>query len=80
MPRGDMDNNSYPVTGFIGYGSMGSMLVIAFLEEGVLVPDQVIISTRGKSHCSALLRQYPGITIAYDNQELVQKADRSSSA
>lgn len=71
-----MDNNSDPVTGFIGYGSMGSMLVTALLEAGALAPGRVIISTRDKSRCAALLRQYADVTLARDNRELVEKADR----
>lgn len=32
--------------GFIGYGSMGSMLVNSFIEYGALKPEDIIISTR----------------------------------
>lgn len=71
-----MDSNPDLITGFIGYGSMGSMLVTSFLETGALRPDRVIISTRDKSRCEEVLERYPGLALAQDNRELVKKADR----
>lgn len=71
-----MDDISEPVTGFIGYGSMGSMLVTTLVETGAIPPGRIIISTRDKSKCTGILRQYPEITLANNNRELVQKADR----
>jgi pyrroline-5-carboxylate reductase len=71
-----MDKNTKTKTGFIGYGSMGSMLVESLLRSGALAPDRTIISTRDTSRCDAILQQYPAITIARDNRDLVAKSSR----
>jgi pyrroline-5-carboxylate reductase len=71
-----MDTITRTKTGFIGYGSMGSMLAESFLRSGTLAPDQIIMSTRDTSRCDAIIRQYPAITIARDNRDLVQKSSR----
>jgi pyrroline-5-carboxylate reductase len=34
--------------GFIGFGSMGSMLINGFIESGVLLPDQITIASINK--------------------------------
>lgn len=34
--------------GFIGFGSMGSMLINGFIESGVLLPDQITVASKTK--------------------------------
>ncbi|HEX3045741.1 MAG TPA: pyrroline-5-carboxylate reductase dimerization domain-containing protein [Bacillota bacterium] len=60
--------------GFIGYGSMGSMLLEGFISSGGLNPDEVIVSTRTKSKLETIKRQWDLIHIGQDNREVAQKA------
>lgn len=60
---------------FIGYGSMGSMLVSSFIRSGALSPDQIIVSTRTKGRLDQLKSRYGGIAIAGDNIEAARQAD-----
>lgn len=61
--------------GFIGYGSMGSMLVNGFLAAGILQPDQVVVSTRSQSKLTGLLERWP-VEIT-DNNERVAEQSRT---
>jgi pyrroline-5-carboxylate reductase len=36
-------------TGFIGYGSMGSMFIKGFIESGMLSQEQIIVTRKDKS-------------------------------
>ena len=39
--------------GFIGTGSMGSLLIDAFIQSGALLPEQIRVSNRSpESRCS----------------------------
>jgi pyrroline-5-carboxylate reductase len=60
--------------GFIGYGSMGSMLLNGFLTSGRLKPEEIILSTRTKSKLDTVKAAWNGIHTAKDNVEAVQKA------
>jgi pyrroline-5-carboxylate reductase len=60
--------------GFIGYGSMGSMLVNSFIEYGALKPEDIIVSTRTRSKLDKLKARWEGIAIAENNMEAAQKA------
>ncbi len=60
--------------GFIGYGSMGSMLVNKFIEYGALKPEDIIVSTRTRSKLDELKTSWNGIHIADSNVEIVKKA------
>ncbi len=55
--------------GFIGYGSMGSMLVNGLLTSGSLEPGQVVISNRTIAKLEDLARRWHGITITDDNRK-----------
>ncbi|MFA6226547.1 MAG: pyrroline-5-carboxylate reductase dimerization domain-containing protein [Methanoregula sp.] len=63
-------------TGFIGYGSMGSMIVQALLDKKCLEPRHVIISTRHPAALTALLDKYPSVQVAENNLALVRECNR----
>lgn len=60
--------------GFIGYGSMGSMLVTGFIKTGALAPDDIIVSTRTKSKLDPVMETWPQLTVARDNKEAAEQA------
>jgi len=51
-------------TGFIGVGSMGGMLVRAFLRLGVLTPDTVWAANRSPAKLDALTAEFSGLHVA----------------
>ena len=53
--------------GFIGYGSMGKVILDGFLLSGTLKPYEVIISNRTRSKLDHLKNKYPEIEIAENN-------------
>lgn len=55
--------------GFIGAGSMGGLLIGAFIRNGIMHPDNIIVSSRTPSKISALAQQYPGLQIAANNKQ-----------
>jgi len=61
--------------GFIGAGSMGSLLVGAFVRTGAMQPDDIVISSRTASKLSELAEQYPGLQIAATNKEAASRAE-----
>jgi pyrroline-5-carboxylate reductase len=63
-------------TGFIGYGSMGSMIVKGLLDKKCLQPDKVLISTRNPAVLTALLDKYPSVNVAENNCSLARKCNR----
>ena len=54
--------------GFIGYGSMGSMLVKGFLASGLLEPEQILVATRKPEKLKKLGND--GIKTAANNASL----------
>ncbi|HHT9159471.1 MAG TPA: pyrroline-5-carboxylate reductase dimerization domain-containing protein [Candidatus Brocadiaceae bacterium] len=61
--------------GFIGYGSMGSMLVNGFLASGTVTPDQIGISNRTMTKIESLRLQWADITITSDNRKVARESD-----
>jgi competence protein ComER len=61
--------------GFIGAGSMGSMLINAFIRAGALLPSNIAVSSRTPSKLTALAEQYPGLWIASSNKQAAMDAD-----
>ena len=61
--------------GFIGYGSMGGMLVNGFISSSLLVPDEVIVSSRTMAKLRSLPQIWPGVLIT-DNNELAAQNSR----
>jgi pyrroline-5-carboxylate reductase len=55
--------------GIIGYGSVGSMLVKRFLSTEVLQPAGLMVSTKTKSKLDDLAREFPGVGMAFNNQD-----------
>ena len=63
-------------TGFIGYGSMGSMIVQGLLDKKCLQPDNVLISTRHPTVLTGLLDKYPSVHVAQSNRALARECNR----
>lgn len=63
-------------TGFIGYGSMGSMIARGLLEKKCISPENVLISTRHPAVLAELLDKYPDVRIAENNCTLVRQCSR----
>jgi len=61
--------------GFIGAGSMGSLLVGAFIRAGAMRPDDIVVSSRTQAKLSALAERYPGLHLASSNKEAAIEAD-----
>ncbi|MBO8171471.1 MAG: late competence protein ComER [Bacillaceae bacterium] len=61
--------------GFIGTGSMGSILIEAFIEAHALLPSQIIASNRTREKVEKLASRFPGLQVATDNQEVVQNSN-----
>ncbi len=62
--------------GFIGYGSMGSMIIEGFLSSKVVKPDQIIVSNRTKSKLDDIKKEYPEIEITDNNAYLAGKCHK----
>jgi len=61
--------------GFIGAGSMGSLLIGAFIRAGAMQPDHVVVSSRTQAKLALLADRYPGLHIASSNKEAAIGAD-----
>jgi len=60
--------------GFIGYGSMGSMLVNGFISSKVLRPDDIVVSSRSLSKLEILSEKWPEISITASNRAVAQNS------
>jgi competence protein ComER len=61
--------------GFIGTGSMGSILIEAFIQSGALQPNQIIASNRTERKTVALSEKYPGLKAVRSNTEAATNSD-----
>ncbi|MDP5273038.1 late competence protein ComER [Chengkuizengella axinellae] len=61
--------------GFIGTGSMGSILIEAFIQSEALEPKQIAASNRTKSKTQKLTDQYPDLRIYPSNIEVALESD-----
>jgi pyrroline-5-carboxylate reductase len=61
--------------GFIGYGSMGSMLVNGFLTAEVIAPEEMVISNRSITKLETLTDQWKGITVSSDNRSVARESN-----
>lgn len=59
-------------TGFIGIGSMGSMLVRGFLRSGALLPQDVFAASRSQPKLDRLLADCPGIHVVSSSELAAQ--------
>lgn len=57
---------------FIGTGSMGSLLIDAFLRSGALLPHHICASNRSSSKAKSLASRHPGLQISDSNTQAVQ--------
>lgn len=61
--------------GFIGTGSMGSILIEAFIHSGAFNPEQIIAGNRTIRKAELLAETYPGLKVAQSNREVVLGSD-----
>lgn len=61
--------------GFIGTGSMGTILIESLIRSGALPPEAITASNRTFAKAARLAEQYPGISAARSNIEAVQDQD-----
>ncbi|WP_139490417.1 late competence protein ComER [Brevibacillus dissolubilis] len=61
--------------GFIGTGSMGSILINALISQEALQPSQIVASNRTPSKVEALAQVHSGLQVAYDNKDVAKKSD-----
>ena len=66
--------NKMSKIGFIGYGSMGSMLFNGFITAGKMLEQEMIVSTKTKSKLAAIQTAFPNVQIAQDNVEVAREA------
>lgn len=58
--------------GFIGYGSMGSMLLNMFLSAGVLKEREIVVATRSANRLNGLKERWE-VEIVDDNKKLIEQ-------
>lgn len=61
--------------GFIGTGSMGSLLIESFIASGALEPAEIAVSNRTHAKAQTLADRYPGMRAVYDNADAACGAD-----
>lgn len=61
--------------GFIGTGSMGSLLIEAFVKAGAMHPANITVSSRTRSRAESLVQRIPGLKLAASNVEAARQAD-----
>ncbi len=61
--------------GFIGTGSMGSILIEAFIESNAINPEQMMISNRSRDKALILANRFPGLYVADGNGEIARECD-----
>jgi competence protein ComER len=61
--------------GFIGTGSMGGLLIDAFVRSGALAPKDLTISNRTYAKAEILASRYPGMRAARANSETAECSD-----
>ncbi|WP_199617451.1 late competence protein ComER [Paenibacillus alkalitolerans] len=61
--------------GFIGTGSMGSILIESFIKTNALQPKQIIAANRTFQKAERLAAAYPGLRAARSNIEVVLESD-----
>jgi competence protein ComER len=61
--------------GFIGTGSMGSLLIEAFVRSGALQPANIVAATRTASRAQPLAERFPGLRIAASGAAVAEEAD-----
>lgn len=62
--------------GFIGFGSMGSVMIKALLDAGVIREEEVIVTTRTREKLNEFMKRYPRVEIASSVTKLAAKCER----
>lgn len=63
------------IVGFIGTGTMGCMLIEAFIASKGLSPHEIIVSNRTFTKAEALANRYPGMRAEYSNIAVAKESD-----
>ncbi|HZG78498.1 MAG TPA: late competence protein ComER [Paenibacillus sp.] len=61
--------------GFIGIGSMGSILIESFLKTNALQPSQIVATNRTFSKAESLAAAHPGLRAVPTNREVADASD-----
>ncbi|MFD1425615.1 competence protein ComER [Kroppenstedtia sanguinis] len=61
--------------GVIGTGSMGRILVEAWIRSGKLQPSELLVSNRTRAKAEGLADEFPGLRVAADNRQVAQESD-----
>lgn len=61
--------------GVIGTGSMGRILIEAWIRSGKLHPSEILVSNRTRAKAEHLAKEYPGLRVAADNREAVRESN-----
>ncbi|PZE22754.1 late competence protein ComER [Paenibacillus xerothermodurans] len=61
--------------GFIGTGSMGSILIEAFIQSGALSPDDLIVTNRTIAKAERLAATYPGLLVVKSNADVIRDSE-----
>lgn len=61
--------------GFIGYGSMGSMLVKGLIGSGQVRQEQIIVTRKDKSRLDEIKKTWPEINVARNAADTAKDAD-----
>lgn len=67
--------NDMKKIGFIGYGTMGSMLANGFFMSGVLSSEQTLISNRNIMKIEGMNKLWKGIILTNDNRKAARESD-----
>jgi pyrroline-5-carboxylate reductase len=59
-------------TGFIGYGSMGSMFIKGFIESGMLSQEQIIVTRKDKSKLGEITKIWPRVNTTASVAEVIE--------
>ncbi|WP_409341398.1 late competence protein ComER [Paenibacillus sp. MBLB4367] len=59
--------------GFIGTGSMGSILIESLIRSGALLPQHIVASNRTANKAEQLAYRYPGLQAASSNVEVAEQ-------
>lgn len=62
-------------TGFIGTGSMGSLLIDSFIKSDALLPQEITASNRNPDKAELLAKRHPGLRAVTSNRQVVIESE-----
>lgn len=62
-------------TGFIGTGSMGSLLIDSFVKSNALLPQEITASNRNPEKVQLLANRHPGLRAVAANRDVVRESE-----